>query len=64
MHMNAEIRNISEYILKLQLHQQLLQPEPKYHMSHGLSWMVLHSTGDAHAINIALDKVPMFINWF
>ena len=34
-----------------------MHPESKYHMSHGISWMVLHSIWDVHAINIALDKL-------
>ena len=41
-----------------------MHPESKYHMSHEISWMVLHSIGDIHAINIALEKCWYLLTGF
>ena len=41
----------------------LLHPESKYHMSCGISWTTLHSSGDVDAINIAPVEVLVLVDW-
>jgi len=41
----------------------LVQPKSKYHISHGLSWRILHSSREVHSINIVLVEVLVLTNF-